>query len=83
MSKHSSSGSSWQKIRLAVLDRDSHICVYCGNDATQVDHILARANGGTDDMSNLVASCQPCNIRKSDKHAPRIPYVNKQWLDKL
>ena len=83
MSKHSSSGTAWAKTRALVLERDHYICVYCGAEATQVDHVLAKANGGGDDLSNLVASCQPCNNRKSDKHMPRVNYYAAHWLDRL
>jgi 5-methylcytosine-specific restriction endonuclease McrA len=81
VSEHSSSGRAWRDIRLRILERDSYICGYCGAEATQVDHIIARANGGTDDPSNLVAACQPCNNRKSDKHLQRVPFVRKEWID--
>lgn len=30
----------------------------------EIDHVLARANGGTDDLENLAASCGPCNAKK-------------------
>jgi 5-methylcytosine-specific restriction endonuclease McrA len=81
MSEHSSNGRAWREIRLRILERDQHICAYCGNEATQVDHIIPRASGGTDEPSNLVAACQPCNNRKSDKHLARIPYAKKEWVD--
>lgn len=81
MSEHSSSGRAWREIRLRILERDSYLCAYCQAEATQVDHIIPRASGGTDEPSNLVAACGPCNLRKSDKHLARIPYVKKEWVD--
>lgn len=41
-------------------------CCYCGkqNVPLQVEHIQARANGGTDRISNLCLACEPCNRRK-------------------
>lgn len=83
MAKGSSRGSSWAITRAAVLERDHHTCAYCGREADQVDHILAKANGGTDDMSNLIAACQPCNRHKSDKAIVRMSWVNKDWLASL
>lgn len=80
MSKHSSRGTDWQRIRLSVLDRDNHQCAYCGREATEVDHIVAKANGGTDTLSNLVAACKPCNGRKSDHPLIRNNWYNKRWL---
>jgi len=40
----------------------------------EVDHILARANGGTDEFLNLVTACAPCNrgksaVRLTENHA--------------
>lgn len=33
--------------------------------ATEVDHIIAKANGGGDDDSNLQSICRPCHRRKT------------------
>ena len=60
------------RTRFAVFDRDGFQCVYCGrgkDDGVQlhVDHKLALANGGTNDMDNLVTACADCNLGKSDK----------------
>jgi 5-methylcytosine-specific restriction endonuclease McrA len=54
----------WKDQRLRVLKRDSYICAYCSGEATQVDHVIPRANGGGHDLDNLVACCAPCNSRK-------------------
>ena len=32
-----------------------------------IDHKIPRSHGGTDDLSNLVLSCQRCNLKKRDK----------------
>ena len=53
--------AEWKKQRLRVLKRDGYICAYCGQDATEVDHIIARAKGGGHDLDNLVACCKRCN----------------------
>ena len=42
--KHLVSGE-FKKIRLKVLARDGYVCAYCGQEANQVDHIVAIANG--------------------------------------
>jgi hypothetical protein len=31
----------------------------------EVEHIVPRAHGGSDDLSNLALACSPCNGRKS------------------
>jgi 5-methylcytosine-specific restriction endonuclease McrA len=54
----------WKKQRLRVLSRDGYTCAYCGQDATEVDHIIPRAKGGGHELDNLVACCKSCNGRK-------------------
>lgn len=34
--------------------------------AWHVDHKLARSNGGSDEIENLIAACIQCNLEKSD-----------------
>jgi hypothetical protein len=57
-----------KKTRFEVLKRDKFTCQYCGAQAPavllQVDHIQAVANGGTNDILNLISSCEPCNNGK-------------------
>jgi 5-methylcytosine-specific restriction endonuclease McrA len=50
--------------RIWVLNRDKHICAYCGEAANQVDHVIPRHLGGSDLPTNLVASCSRCNSLK-------------------
>ena len=48
-----------------VLERDP-ICRGCGRaPSVHVDHVLPRAQGGTDDPSNLQGLCTPCHSRKT------------------
>lgn len=84
MSKQSRRGAEWESIRRRILDRDGWTCVYCGKaldgaDAT-VDHVIPVDAGGTDDDSNLVASCRADNGRKSNKVMIRMPWFNRHWL---
>lgn len=41
-------------------------CGYCGAETTKltIDHIVSRANGGTNEEWNLMPSCRECNLRK-------------------
>ena len=54
----------WKDQRLRVLKRDSYICQYCGEDATQVDHVIPRSRGGGHELDNLLACCAKCNTLK-------------------
>lgn len=33
----------------------------------EVDHVIALSNGGSNEYSNFVLSCQECNLRKGSK----------------
>lgn len=53
--------------RRAVLDRDRHICAYCGLKADTIDHVRPRSRGGAHLWTNVVAACARCNHRKGDR----------------
>ena len=55
-----------QKLRSFIFGRSNNKCVYCGAKATEIDHVIPRANGGTNSTYNLVASCRACNQMKSN-----------------
>jgi hypothetical protein len=54
------------ELRAYLLEKWNRQCAYCGakNVPLQIEHIQARANGGTDRVSNLCLACEPCNQRK-------------------
>ena len=68
-----------QRVRFQVLARDGFRCQYCGAASTddgirlEVDHILPRANGGTDDLDNLITACHICNRGKSSMVIEAMP----------
>ncbi len=58
--------------RTYVFNRNNHQCQSCYTiDLTaknlQIDHIVALAQGGTNDLSNLQTLCAKCNREKSAK----------------
>lgn len=60
-------GAAWDKLRRRVLIRDKHLCQPClrvqrVTPATEVHHIQAKADGGSDDPENLVSICHPCHL---------------------
>ncbi|WP_040569709.1 HNH endonuclease [Microbacterium maritypicum] len=83
MSKQSSRGPAWEALRQAVLERDGYTCAYCGREATTADHVTPKAQGGRDELSNLVAACLPCNSKKQDRVLIRNAGFNPRWLDSL
>lgn len=58
-------------VRYEVLKRARYRCELCGaheeQAAMHVDHIIPRARGGSDDVSNFQALCITCNTNKRDK----------------
>ena len=69
--RRKSSGYISGTIRYEILKRAKFRCELCGISAEQkaleVDHIIPRNNGGTDDQSNLQALCYSCNAMKRDR----------------
>lgn len=58
--------------RSNVYLRDGHACQYCGKRfggtrGLTLDHVIPRAQGGTNTWENIVAACVPCNARKADR----------------
>lgn len=71
-----------KRLRFEIFKRDKFTCQYCGHKAPdivlQVDHIDPVANGGTNDIINLITSCFDCNSGKSDKKLDDNSVFEKQ-----
>lgn len=50
--------------RAAVMRAGSGACVYCGQPASTMEHLVPVHSGGTSRIDNLVPACVPCNRRK-------------------
>lgn len=57
------------EVREYLLEKWGRCCAYCGAENTplEVEHIVARSNGGSDRVSNLTLACRPCNQRKGNQ----------------
>ena len=63
-------GAYWRKLRISILQRDNWLCQVCHvADASEVDHIVPKSLGGSDDADNLQAICRDCHIEKTQKEA--------------
>lgn len=66
-----------KRVRFEVFKRDAFTCQYCGAHPPavilHVDHIEAVANGGPNDMDNLVTACEACNLGKGARSLSKIP----------
>ena len=61
-------GSSWDRIRKAVLARDNYTCRSCRRkDNLTVDHIVQLSKGGTNSMENLQTLCRYCHEKKDNR----------------
>lgn len=63
-------GYGWRKLREEVLDRDAGLCQECMRHGritpgTDVDHIVPKAEGGTDSLANLQTLCRECHKAKT------------------
>ena len=72
--------------RFNVLKRAKHRCELCGVPADQkaldVDHILPKSLGGSDDESNLQALCFTCNRSKGDRDDTDFRAVESQYAQR-
>ena len=64
-------GSKWDKLRKVIMYRDNGLCQVClkagyVTQAVAVDHIIPKAQGGTDAESNLQAICKQCHDKKTE-----------------
>lgn len=78
-----------KSLRFDIFQRDHHTCQYCGRKPTEVtlvvDHLVPVAKGGTDDIDNLITSCEDCNQGKSAKLIEEYTrgYTQEEWREKL
>ena len=69
-------GAAWDRLRVPILKRDSYLCQPCLRAgriraANIVDHIVPKAQGGSDDPTNLEAICANCHRLKTQVEANR------------
>jgi 5-methylcytosine-specific restriction endonuclease McrA len=67
-------------VREYVLAKWKRRCSYCGATGIplQLDHIIPRARGGSNRVSNLALACEPCNQRKGKQTAREFGYPEIQ-----
>lgn len=60
------------RLRFEIFKRDNFSCQYCGKNPIEngcklnIDHIIPRNRGGTNESSNLITACEECNLGKGD-----------------
>lgn len=62
-------------------------CAYCGCEITtgafQVDHLLSKRSGGTNDFENLMPSCRSCNNWKTSMSIEQFRLEMERQVDRL
>lgn len=76
-------GTNWDKIKARIIKRDSYLCQPHKRagyiiPATEVDHIIPKAHGGTDADSNLEGTCNACHKTKTATERLKKPIKNEQ-----
>ncbi len=75
-----------------IFERDGGTCIYCGNPAMEVDHVIPPSWGGKTLSNNLVCACRYCNRKKrnhiEDYLTRGIFYLmqvgeDTRWIDKI
>ena len=78
-----SSGYISGTLRYEVLKKSAFHCELCGVAADiralEVDHIIPRNLGGSDDPSNLQALCYSCNAMKRDRDSENLTLVRESY----
>jgi 5-methylcytosine-specific restriction endonuclease McrA len=72
-----------------VFLRDRFRCQYCGETFSAKDltfeHVIPRSKGGETSWTNIVAACDPCNVKKDNrtnmKAAPSAVRSDRRRVD--
>lgn len=64
--------------RFRVLQRDKFTCQYCGGTPQKgyvlnVDHVIPRSKGGSNEIENLITACELCNAGKGTVLLENMP----------
>ena len=67
-------GWEWKKLRALILERDEYLCTVasCGQLASEVDHLVPKHQGGTDDPANLASKCRRHHASKTGAERQRL-----------
>lgn len=67
-------------VREYMLSKWKRTCCYCSATgvALQLEHIIPKARGGSDRVSNLALACESCNVKKGTQTAQEFGYPQIQ-----
>lgn len=78
------SSQRWRRLRLQVMKRDHWLCQLCLprlTPAIDCDHIIPRAQGGSDALTNLRALCRACHLKVTYEAQGMAAPIIKQGSD--
>jgi len=72
-------------VREYLLEKWHRKCAYCDkeNVPLQIEHVVAKANSGSDRVSNLTLACEPCNRKKGAKSVEAFLACDPERLAKI
>lgn len=73
------------EVRQYLLEKFKRKCVYCGIHSVplQIEHIVPKAKGGTNRVSNLTIACEKCNRKKGSMSIEKFLAKDRKKLDKI
>lgn len=73
------------EVREYLLEKWDRQCAYCSakDIPLQVEHIKAKANGGTNRISNLTVACKKCNLKKGTQELENFLKKKPEILKKI
>ena len=68
------------EVREYLLEKWGRKCAYCGkqNVPLEIEHIVPKARGGSNRVSNLTLACEPCNTAKGTQTAAEFGHPEIQ-----
>jgi len=68
------------EVREYLLEKFNHKCAYCGKTDVplQIEHIIPKARGGSNRVSNLTIACESCNQKKGSQTAEEFGHPEVQ-----
>jgi hypothetical protein len=68
------------EVKEYLLERDGRKCAYCQgeNVPLEIEHIVPKSRGGSNQIANLTLSCRPCNQKKGNQTAAEFGFPQVQ-----
>lgn len=73
------------EVREYLLQRYNYTCVYCGIKKVpfEIEHVIPKARGGSNRISNLVLACEKCNKKKGARSIEEFLRDKPELLNRI